>query len=303
MHWVKRYFWIINLGLITLLAYGGADLFLTYIESTLQEPPAPLTSTPLVTDLQTEQRPFTYYAIIEQRNIFNSTPEPTPRPAAASPLPKPLPKERPRTRLNLKLLGTVVGDVYENTYAIIEDGNTRKQDVYQLGDTVQEATIIEIDRHRVVLKNGDREEVLESFQEGKISKSSRSSPQQTSRRPRRRSTQAESVRQVDQNTWRVSREAVLEQIENINQFMTEVRVVPHFKNGKPDGFRIASIKPQSFLESLGLRTGDVLKGVNGLTINSPEEAFRAYQQIQTQSTITLDIERNNSLQTFTFEVR
>jgi general secretion pathway protein C len=298
---VKQYFWIINLGLITLLAYTGSDLFLNYMESILQEGPAPLTSTPLATTPQVERRSFNAYAVIEQRNIFNSTPEskvPPPRPTPK----RELPKERPRTTLNLKLLGTVVGSVLSTTYAIIEDTTTRKQDVYQLGDIVQEATIIEIDRHRVVLKNGDREEVLLSFQEGVVSQKP-PLPQREQKSELRKPPPAEGVRQVDQHTWRVSREAFIEQIENVNRFMTEVRVVPNFKDGNPDGFRIASIKPQSFLESLGLKRGDVLKGVNGLKINNPEEAFRAYQQVQTQSTITLDVERDNQLQSFTFEIR
>lgn len=302
MHQLKRYFWLIHLCLITLLAAGSAELFLTYLESMLQQNPEPL-ATPLRTEtMAVERHAFPYYAIIEKRNIFNSTPEPV-RPVKPPPTRTP-PPQRPPTTLNLKLLGTVVGGDARSSYAVIEDVAARKQDIYQLGDTIHEAILIEIDRNRVVLKNGNREEVLYSFQEEEEKK--RRTPQRPMRPFRqggRQTTQVEGVRQIDETTWRVSRESLTEQLENFNRLLTEVRMVPNFSDGKPDGFRIANIRPNSFLRALGLRRGDVLKGVNGLKINSPEDAFRAYQQFQTESTITVDIERNNTPQTLTFEIR
>jgi type II secretory pathway component PulC len=43
--------------------------------------------------------------------------------------------------------------------------------------------------------------------------------------------------------------------------------------------------------------------VNGLDIYTPQEALQAYQQLQTESTVRLNILRNNSPTTLTYEIR
>ena len=65
----------------------------------------------------------------------------------------------PKTGLNLQLLGTITGNSL-NTYAIIEDSTTREQKLYKANDEIQNATVITILREKVVLKVGDRLEIL-----------------------------------------------------------------------------------------------------------------------------------------------
>jgi type II secretory pathway component PulC len=57
------------------------------------------------------------------------------------------------------------------------------------------------------------------------------------------------------------------------------------------------------LLQIGLQEGDVLQTVNGLNIHTPQEALQAYQQLQTESTVRLNILRNNSPTTLTYELR
>ena len=55
------------------------------------------------------------------------------------------------TDLKLKLLGTVTGDEKE-AYAVIEDTAVRRQNLYKIGDTIQNATLKMILREKVVLQ-------------------------------------------------------------------------------------------------------------------------------------------------------
>ena len=44
---------------------------------------------------------------------------------------------------------------------------------------------------------------------------------------------------------------------------------------------------------MGLRNGDIMKGVNGQKFSSLEEFFQAYQQLQTEPVLQLEVERSN----------
>jgi general secretion pathway protein C len=57
------------------------------------------------------------------------------------------------------------------------------------------------------------------------------------------------------------------------------------------------------LQQIGLQEGDVLQTVNGLNLYTPQEALQAYQQLQTESTVRINILRNNRPTTLTYELR
>ena len=82
----------------------------------------------------------------------------------------------------------------------------------------------------------------------------------------------------------------------------QVRVTPHTIQGRPSGFRLTRLRP-GLLQQIGLLNGDVLQRVNGLDINSPEEALKAYQAVQNEPTVRLEILRRNSPTTLTYEIR
>ena len=89
----------------------------------------------------------------------------------------------------------------------------------------------------------------------------------------------------------------------MNHLLTQVRMVPNFKDGEPDGFKLLSIKGGSLVHRSGLRDGDIIKRVNGIEIDSPEKAFEIYEQVKNEPVITVEIVRGGRSRTFTYEVR
>lgn len=65
-----------------------------------------------------------------------------------------------KTDLPLKLWGTITGSNI-STYAIIEDTTTRRQKLYRQNDEIRNATVIAVQRDKVVLSVGGRLEILE----------------------------------------------------------------------------------------------------------------------------------------------
>jgi general secretion pathway protein C len=92
-------------------------------------------------------------------------------------------------------------------------------------------------------------------------------------------------------------------VGNINQFMTQARIKPHFVTGRPGGFSISEIVPGGLFEKIGLRNQDVIKKVNGQPVNKPEEIFQAYSQLIRDSNIELEIERNHQSEVLRYEIR
>lgn len=58
------------------------------------------------------------------------------------------------------------------------------------------------------------------------------------------------------------------------------RVIPHYVDGKPQGFKFLGIRKSSAWRALGLKNGDVLKAVNGQSLHSPAEAMALYVQLK-----------------------
>ena len=299
---LKRYLWLARLLLVTLVAALGADIANSYISARLAMPPSQGPTQTSNTPSRPTQTAVADYQVITTRNIFNATPP------QESPVPEkvelpPAPKEIQATQLQLKLVGTAAS-TNGRPYAIIEDLSKRgSQAVYQIGDAIQSALIAEIRPMCVLLDRGGQYESL-CFQQDNLETKAmpRPSPAAPPQPPTSRNVDEE-ILQVDAATWRVSREMLLEQLGNFANLSTQAQFMPYMAEGQPQGARITRLTPGSMLQKIGLQTGDVLQKMNGLNINSPEEALRAFQQLQNEATVRLDILRQNRATTFTYELR
>ena len=250
--------------------------------------------------------PLINYQPIIDNNIFN----PGYKPRKASDNIKPEKKQAtqeetvskgvddiPPTELHLTLKGTAVLEPPSNSFVIIYDHDNRKQKLYNLGDTIQDATIKSIYANRVILQRGEKLEAL--FLKRKTEKRGRRTPKRT----RAAKNRSKVIRSSNGDHYVLDREKVNDMISNVNQFMTQLRVRPHFHQGKPVGYRISDIKRGSLIEEIGIKNGDIIKSVNGLPIAKPDQAFEAYQQLMEESQITLELQRGRTNQVITYELK
>ncbi len=85
--------------------------------------------------------------------------------------------------------------------------------------------------------------------------------------------------------------------------MTEVRIVPNFTDEKPDGFKLLSIKRGSLLNRLGLRNGDVVRRINGVSLDDPQKAIEVYQGLEGGQSISVEILRGGREQTLNYDLK
>ena len=67
---------------------------------------------------------------------------------------------------------------------------------------------------------------------------------------------------------------------------------PVFVAGKFHGFRITGLSDPSIWRGVDLRAGDVVTGVNGFTIERPENALEAFKSLEVASELRVDYERD-----------
>ena len=300
---LKRYVWLAYVLLVTIAAVLAADGARGYVTMRLSAPSVPSPARTGTTVAPAAKRlALADYAVIAERNLFNANP-PSGAPVAEV---KAVEEPVQPTQLRLRLIGIAAG-ASPQRYAIIEDlQRSGAQDLYQIGDVVQRAAIIDIRPDCVLLDTRRQREKLcfdyDSGTNGDRPALPRSRDAGSDAAAPTTETAGDDIVRVDPGTWRVKRELITEQFADLGTLSRQVRVTPHVIQGKPSGFRLTRLRP-GLLQQIGLVNGDVLQRVNGLDINSPEEALKAYQAVQSAPTVRLEILRRNSPTTLTYEIR
>jgi general secretion pathway protein C len=91
-------------------------------------------------------------------------------------------------------------------------------------------------------------------------------------------------------------------LSNLDRLYTEIRAVPNFVDGKVSGMKILSVKGGSLFSKLGLQRGDVLQRINGVDLDV-RKGFEIFNQLKDQKSLTVDLVRGGSQQTFEYEIR
>ncbi len=301
---IQRFFWLAYLVLITLAAALSADMTVSYLSGRLSQSTVSEEGPSDRTPEGTVRWPPSDYDVIAQRNIFNANPKPDVPAPQPIPQVKPTPKVVQETPRQLKLTGMATSDDGRN-YAFIEDTARRgNQQLYQVGDAIQNRIIVEIRNDCVILEQNSKLEQLcfPNHSESTVDTTDRQRPP-TAASDEDEDNSDEDVVQVDDATWRIRRELMQEQFANLGGLSQQARVTPYVVQGETRGFRVTRLKANSLLQKIGLQHGDVLQKVNGSSITSPADALEAYQQLQQAGTVRLEILRRDRASTLTYEIR
>jgi general secretion pathway protein C len=290
---IQRTILFINLAIIALGAYFGVGLFYKITVSQLRAEKVSVNAPDAIVSAKKRgHRPFGDYRPILTRDLFKTS---------KTPLPTSAKKDvnlddMEQTKLNLKLWGTVSG-IEEQAYAVIEDTQKREQNLYRVGDSIQNAIVKMIRRAKVVLQVDGRDEVLamEEIQQGKSGRAPRSRPT--------RSTTREGSGRIRTQRVSMRRSMINEAINDVTKLMTQVKIQPHMKDGQADGLAISSIKPNSIFRRMGLRNGDILKKVGGQDIRTVDDALRLYDSMKSADSVSVEIERRGSLRNIDYTIR
>jgi type II secretion system protein C len=102
------------------------------------------------------------------------------------------------------------------------------------------------------------------------------------------------LKKLGPGKFEVSRNEVQQTMENPAQFFSQMRAMPHFVNGKTDGFSISQVEPGSVFAQLGLQDGDLLTSIDGQPVTNPMQAMGLLQAVKTASAIDLVVNRGGA---------
>lgn len=242
------------------------------------------------------------YDMILERNIFNSQPRIS---AANTQDPTASEAEAPAALapLNVTLVGTVVMKGTD-PYAVFRESNKQDQTIVRRGETIGEtAEIIEIDRNKIVVLRGGKKEILQlTLEAEKVGRGARPVARRATP-PNPRARPGGTIRQVSGDQWLLDRREIDDAMKNLPALLTKARIIPNFKNGQPDGFRIFAIAKDSLYSKIGLQNGDILNRINGVEVKDPQNFMKVLEQIKDENDIRIDLVRNNKNQTFRYDIR
>jgi general secretion pathway protein C len=220
--------------------------------------------------------------------------------------------QAPRTAF--VLVGTIVSSTPSARRAILWANGMKEARAFREKEEVEPGTFLSsVERDKVWLTRGGERQMLEILPVGSKARATPSPPvagrSAVPGTPQAAGTSASQepgeirVERLADNRFSIDEAGVAQLTGNINQFMTQVRLIPFFEGNKSAGYRIAAIRPGTTFERLGFQGGDVLQQVNGLDVSSPEKLYTIFQNLKDEKKVSVNILRQGQKNTLTYEIR
>jgi general secretion pathway protein C len=254
--------WLANTVLFTLCCFLVADTANAIIAALLSQSPARAVESGPRSGLQS--RSWDDRQQITQRNLFHSAKLAAPVSAPTAPTDE----ELKETKLPLKLWGTIAADDPALSWASVEETGKSVIAAVRVGDKIQSATIVGIERRRVVLlENGSRRSLsLDDDDAGgkSLASSKRSKPttrKTTSRSSRRRSSAKTPRKPAGRD--KESPEG------NPSSLYSQARIVPKIdpETNVVTGLQLSAIQSGSAFEEAGIQNGEIITEINGVPVS------------------------------------
>lgn len=241
---------------------------------------------------KTVAHPLSAYRSIAERNLFRTD---DPNKAQQGPKEVDLTALQ-ETALDIKLWGTLVLDEGGRNYAVIEDKKIGGQNLYQVGDKVQEAMVKLILRERVVLDVGGKDEILQ------IEELAAAGAAGGGIQPARGMPEAPSAPEPVSREVSLERKVIDDAMANIGELMKQVRIRPFFEGGSPAGLSLVGVAPGSIFQQMGIRNGDVLQAVDGQPIQTVDDVVNLYQTLSSAETMAIQVRRGGRTEEIQYKI-
>jgi general secretion pathway protein C len=105
------------------------------------------------------------------------------------------------------------------------------------------------------------------------------------------------------NVCNVDRALVERLLANTTMLASAARFVPSMKDGKPNGFKLYAIRPNSIFGKLQLQNGDTIRAINGSEMSTPDAALALYSKLRNASHLSVQVERRGETVTLDYAIR
>src|SRR5262249_35990928 len=273
---LQRYSWALNLAAVLLGAYLTARTVNTVAATAIAPKPA------LVQQAATAPQPASAQRTeLDADKVARLFDVPLPKPPPTGELVAEPPRAgwNPvpvRSSLRGSLVGTAIADPARYSLCQITNPELNETQVYAIGDKYQGARIYAVEKERVLIDNNGVNEYIDN---------SAAAPPNIGVSPVPPppggpvAAGGDGVKQLSENQYVVAKSEINNALTNLSDLATKARIVPSFKNGVANGFKLFSIVPDSLYAKIGIQNGDVIRRINGYERNSPDKALATYQRL------------------------
>jgi type II secretion system protein C len=211
--------------------------------------------------------------------------------------------------LDIQLIGTMVAADKEWSMATISTG--KQTQIVRIGLKVNDQVeILDIQRRYIVIQqNGEtkivklwaekknkpmNQQVTPQFQQSQVENPENNQPGQD---------YSKGVTKTGPFEFTVSKQMLEDNLNDLSKLGMDARIVPNYVNNKYEGFKLIGIRPNSLYRAIGMRSGDIIKSINGEPIDSPNKAIQLFETMKNSSEITLGIERRGQKQDMTYTIQ
>lgn len=200
--------------------------------------------------------------------------------------------------IKLRLVGTVLAGKMTSG-AVIDSLDPEKQKFYKVHDTIipGKITLVAVRKEYVVLQVGKGYGILKAHYDQEDD-AGQVLPEKGSL-----SVSAHGIHKIDDHHWLVEARAIQFATKNLSSLLLQARAIPDFTGGHPDGFRMVNIQSGSLFQELGLAQGDVIRSINGLSMNDPQNFMKALSTLQSATNVQINLLRNGAPQTFDYQIQ
>lgn len=196
-------------------------------------------------------------------------------------------EDAPDTQLSLELRGTVASPDERRALAIIAERGGAER-VYFIGDAVPGgATLNTVHMDRVLLRRAGRLEALRLPRSEDSPGPRQAAPARAAARPSPTAARAATLQQVVQQGG-----AALTEI---------IRPQPVFKDGQQQGYRVYPGRQRQQFTQLGLRPGDLITQINGMSLDDPARGMEIFRSLADATSVTVTVDRNGEIEMLTLD--
>jgi len=211
-----------------------------------------------------------------------------------------------KASLNATLVATIVSTDPTRSVAVFVDPAKKQPGAYRIKEKLlDKADIVSIEWRRVLINNQGRCEAFSLEEPGKKKSRSSSAPPMASKSSSKppKTQIGNNIKKMSDTEYEIPKDEIENVLGNLNVIATQARIVPSFRNGKANGFKLFSIRPGSLYSKIGIQNGDVIQKINGYEINSPDKALEIYGKLKEASSITVDLIRRGRTKTMSYGIR
>lgn len=205
------------------------------------------------------------------------------------------------SQLPLTLIGTLVHSNPDKSIAAIEIKGKNQVLSYTPKRNIENlATVVKIERQKVIFRNLNTN-ALEFIEMKSIGSNKVAFGASAPVAP----TGGGDVKSLGENKFAIKRSDLQKYLNDLSSILMQARAIPARDKvtGEVIGYRIVDFQPNSIFGQLGIQRMDLIKTVNGESVDTPQKAMELFNMFKNSNQIKMTVERGGRLETLDYSIQ